>query len=434
MNPKELLTNEELITFTKFFHQLDKNGDGKLDKDEFNNLLARIEKKENLLKNKSTLTIIDLFKFAFSVNEKATIDINQMFLFIKWNKLPDNDENKMKIIFNLIDNDNNGYIDRKELEHYITFVDKGRKPNEHQLDIYMKQADVNNDQLISFDEFKKIWIRPSTQLRKNNLIYDSTCSVTIKKVKKPIKVTSSPTITNQQRIRSNLNSVFDSYSNIPATVNSTKSLNTLEKKGASPQLSINSQTSTKSSKKRVYKKRGSLPIGNDRSYNKSLHNLSKSSKAKEIALAGFRLFDKNNDGFIDINEMKLYYNTFGPKISNIEIKNIFKQTDQNNDNLIDFEEFFKMWQDAESNNNSDSSDLESSIEASSEFVNHQTEEEKALGLFRMIDINRDGSIDKNEIKTFYSVFGHRDLTDNEIDNIFKKYNTKNNDGKITLEG
>ena len=66
--------------------------------------------------------------------------------------------------------------------------------------------------------------------------------------------------------------------------------------------------------------------------------MSSNSQSKEDLTKEFRLFDKNNDGFIDRNELKTVLQKILPKfhLPDAEIRRMISNVDTNNDGKIDY--------------------------------------------------------------------------------------------------
>ncbi|KAF3506726.1 hypothetical protein F2Q69_00005737, partial [Brassica cretica] len=57
----------------------------------------------------------------------------------------------------------------------------------------------------------------------------------------------------------------------------------------------------------------------------------------------FRLFDENQDGFIDENELKHFFCLLGhDECTKMECRKMIKVFDENRDGKIDFDEFVKL--------------------------------------------------------------------------------------------
>uniref|UniRef100_A0A8B9V7T5 Troponin C, skeletal muscle n=2 Tax=Anas TaxID=8835 RepID=A0A8B9V7T5_9AVES len=65
-------------------------------------------------------------------------------------------------------------------------------------------------------------------------------------------------------------------------------------------------------------------------------------KSEEELANCFRIFDKNADGFIDIEELGEILRATGEHVTEEDIEDLMKDSDKNNDGRIDFDEFLKM--------------------------------------------------------------------------------------------
>ncbi|XP_072735603.1 troponin C, skeletal muscle [Ciconia boyciana] len=65
-------------------------------------------------------------------------------------------------------------------------------------------------------------------------------------------------------------------------------------------------------------------------------------KSEEELANCFRIFDRNADGFIDIEELGEILRATGEHVTEEDIEDLMKDSDKNNDGRIDFDEFLKM--------------------------------------------------------------------------------------------
>ncbi|KAK6308085.1 hypothetical protein J4Q44_G00213560 [Coregonus suidteri] len=74
-----------------------------------------------------------------------------------------------------------------------------------------------------------------------------------------------------------------------------------------------------------------------------VHCMKEESKGKsEEELAElFRVFDKNGDGYIDLEELKTILESTGEAITEDDIEELMKDGDKNNDGKIDYDEFLE---------------------------------------------------------------------------------------------
>ncbi|CAD5114460.1 DgyrCDS3589 [Dimorphilus gyrociliatus] len=74
-----------------------------------------------------------------------------------------------------------------------------------------------------------------------------------------------------------------------------------------------------------------------------LRKKGKAPALDELAIIGaFKAFDKNNDGYISLRELKEVMQSLGENLNDTEIKNMMAAADENNDGRISFEEFDSM--------------------------------------------------------------------------------------------
>ncbi|XP_060568172.1 uncharacterized protein LOC132726811 [Ruditapes philippinarum] len=57
----------------------------------------------------------------------------------------------------------------------------------------------------------------------------------------------------------------------------------------------------------------------------------------------FKVFDKNGDGSIDREELKVVLTSIGDKMTNDEVESMFREADKNNNGKIDLKEFKRMF-------------------------------------------------------------------------------------------
>ncbi|XP_052762548.1 neo-calmodulin-like [Mya arenaria] len=98
---------------------------------------------------------------ALDTNENGRIEFQEFFKFMQaeMTKLNEadftNNQDTVRSAFRTFDKDGNGYIDEKELR--IAMKKLGEALTDKELDDMMKQADVDEDGKINYEEFVKIW-------------------------------------------------------------------------------------------------------------------------------------------------------------------------------------------------------------------------------------------------------------------------------------
>ena len=142
---------DELNELKKIFFTFDKNGDGKLSKEEFVKGLTNIESNtkinfkidtsfENLIKN------IDSDNNGFITFEE--------FLIASINKEKILTEKNLKMAFDVFDSDKNGCISHDELKYILG--EYNPNANEYLWKKMIEQIDLNKDGQISYEEFHKM--------------------------------------------------------------------------------------------------------------------------------------------------------------------------------------------------------------------------------------------------------------------------------------
>jgi calmodulin len=145
MNDK--LTDEQIDEFKEAFNLFDKNGDGTIPVKEIGTVMRALGL------NPTEQEINDFIKEADKDNS-GTIDF-QEFLGIMKKKMTDSDtEEEIKEAFRIFDRDNDGVIEATELRHIMTTL--GEKLTEEEAEEMIREADINGDGKIVYDEFVKI--------------------------------------------------------------------------------------------------------------------------------------------------------------------------------------------------------------------------------------------------------------------------------------
>lgn len=134
---------EEKARLYKVFKSLDKDGDGQLD---------RAELKEAYLKNIKLTSTEDEVNSIFAnidVNNTGQIDFTE-FLMATIDYKKGIREKELRQIFDLIDKDKSGCLDRGEIAEFFNLTGADKADNLQQL---IDEADTNKDGLISKEEF-----------------------------------------------------------------------------------------------------------------------------------------------------------------------------------------------------------------------------------------------------------------------------------------
>ncbi|KAJ7883401.1 calmodulin [Mycena olivaceomarginata] len=127
------LSEEQISEFKEAFSLFDKDGDG-------------------------TITTKELGTVMRSLGQNPTEgELQDMFLSMMARKMRDTDsEEEIKEAFKVFDKDGNGCISAAELRHVMTNL--GEKLSDNEVDEMIREADVDGDGQINYEEFVKMML------------------------------------------------------------------------------------------------------------------------------------------------------------------------------------------------------------------------------------------------------------------------------------
>ncbi|XP_022090993.1 calmodulin-A-like isoform X3 [Acanthaster planci] len=130
------------------FKQFDKNGDGKVSKGELREVITLLHREPSDEDLQALMKHIDKDGSGFieyDEFEKMMMALDEKIMA------------SLRETFNAIDKDGNGYISMDEIEDLLKSL--GVKPTEQELKNAMAEADTNQDNKISFEEFEKMMLK-----------------------------------------------------------------------------------------------------------------------------------------------------------------------------------------------------------------------------------------------------------------------------------
>ncbi|RRT35114.1 hypothetical protein B296_00051752, partial [Ensete ventricosum] len=153
----EQLTDDQISEFKEAFSLFDKDGDGLYRSELCVQMVLEIMELGTVMRslgqNPTEAELQDMIN-EVDADGNGTIDFPE-FLNLMARKMKDTDsEEELKEAFRVFDKDQNGFISAAELRHVMTNL--GEKLTDEEVDEMIREADVDGDGQINYDEFVKI--------------------------------------------------------------------------------------------------------------------------------------------------------------------------------------------------------------------------------------------------------------------------------------
>ena len=141
------LTEEQIAEFKEAFSLFDKDGDGTITTKELGTVMRSLGQNPTEAELQDMINEVD-------ADGNGTIDFPE-FLTMMARKMKDTDsEEEIVEAFKVFDKDGNGFISAAELRHVMTNL--GEKLTDEEVDEMIREADVDGDGQINYEEFVKM--------------------------------------------------------------------------------------------------------------------------------------------------------------------------------------------------------------------------------------------------------------------------------------
>ena len=143
------LTDEQISEFKEAFNLYDKDGDGTITIFELGSIMRSLGHTPSDSELQDLIDEID--------NDKnGSIDFSEFVTMMSKKSNHVNSESELIEAFKVFDKDGNGFITSQELRHVMTNL--GEKITEKEADEMIKEADLDGDGRIDYEEFVKMMI------------------------------------------------------------------------------------------------------------------------------------------------------------------------------------------------------------------------------------------------------------------------------------
>jgi len=144
------LTEQQIAELREAFQLFDKDGDGHVTPKELRIVLQTLGQNPTMELINEMITEVDL-------DNNGEIEFEEFCVLMCKNMKEADDLDTLKEAFRLLDSDGSGEISKVELKALLhSFSKMGEEIGENEIDDLIKEADVDGDGQISYDEFAKV--------------------------------------------------------------------------------------------------------------------------------------------------------------------------------------------------------------------------------------------------------------------------------------
>ncbi|GKU85864.1 hypothetical protein SLE2022_250070 [Rubroshorea leprosula] len=143
----EVLTKEQIVEFKEAFCLFDNDADGCITVEELATVIRSLDQNPTEKELQDMITEAD-------TDGNGTIEFVE-FLNLMAKKMKETDaEEELKEVFQVFDKDQDGYISANELRQVM--INLGEKLSDEEVEQMIKEADLDGDGQVDYDEFVKL--------------------------------------------------------------------------------------------------------------------------------------------------------------------------------------------------------------------------------------------------------------------------------------
>ncbi|KAH3853185.1 uncharacterized protein LOC127875201 isoform X1 [Dreissena polymorpha] len=298
------VTDEQLAEFWQVFKLFDKNNDNELNSKELGTIMK-------FLGQSPTESDLRWMLGQADINKNGTVEFNEFVkMMIYYQKRIDPGQ-QMREAFRVFDRENKGFITSAKFRDMMT--NRGEKLTNQEMAEIMQDADPTGDGIIDCEEFIKLLRSPPPDESSKFQASDET-NERLAKLKEVFKL-------------------FDRHA-----------LNTISTKDLPAIMTYLGQSTTDSDIRYMINyteptKKGFIEFDE---FVLMMNAHKRRTEHKQQMREAFRVFDKDDTGFISSSKLRYVMTNLGQKFTDQEVAQMIRDADPNGDGMVNYMEFIKL--------------------------------------------------------------------------------------------